>query len=171
VSVIGVDLGLDGGLAVLDDAGDVMDALPMPTIPSTKGRRAYDVPALVRLLTSHRPRLVIAEQLHAVPRSMGGSSSSFSRGLASGLLEGACSALGVPLQLVTPQAWQRVMLAGTPGSDTKARAIHAAGRLFPRLSLVPPGKRKAHDGVADALLLASFGRRSLSPDARAIAEE
>jgi RNase H-fold protein (predicted Holliday junction resolvase) len=158
--IIGVDLGLDGGIAWL--AKGIRAAQPMPTLEAKKGRR-HDVAGLREMLLAYDDQvaLVIAEQLHAVPRSMGGSASSFSRGYALGLLEGLCASEGLPLQLVTPRAWQKVMLAGTPSGDTKARSIQACGRLFPGVPLVPPGKRKAHDGIADALLLASYGARLL----------
>ena len=61
-------------------------------------------------------------------------------------------------ELVT---WQKAMHAGTPGEDTKARSIAAAQRLFPLTSLLQnPRCRVAHDGMAEALLLAAYGQRT-----------
>ena len=51
-------------------------------------------------------------------------------------------------------------IAGTPAGDTKQRSVIAAQRLFPGVSLLPTERsRKASDGLADALLLASYGQR------------
>jgi hypothetical protein len=54
------------------------------------------------------------------------------------------------------------MLAGTPGEDTKQRSVIAAQRLFPNVSLLPtPRCKKPSDGIADALLIAEWGRRKM----------
>jgi len=70
-------------------------------------------------------------------------------------------ALEIPYQLVSARTWQKSMLAGTSGADTKQRSILAAGRLFPGVNLKRSARaRKADDGIADALLLAEYARRT-----------
>ena len=75
-----------------------------------------------------------------------------------GEIVGAVRALGLPLERPLPQAWKRVVLAGTDRG--KAAAIAYARRRFPAAELLPtPRSRRPSDGIADALCLAEFGRR------------
>lgn len=156
---LGIDLGLSGALAWVDSTGAAR-VEPMPVVTGSKSRSVYDLPELLYLLSTPPPSLVLAEQLHAMPMDKGGSQANFSRGLALGLLQGVLVARGIPHQLVSPQAWQKVMLTGIAGNDTKQRSIIAAHRLFPGISLKRTERcRKDDDGIADALLLAAYARR------------
>jgi hypothetical protein len=70
------------------------------------------------------------------------------------------TALEMPYQLVSPRVWQGAMHVGTPGADTKQRAVLAAQRLFPGVDLRRGGKgQRADHNVAESVLLAEFGRR------------
>ena len=93
-------------------------------------------------------------------KPMGGSIANFARGCATGwawMLTG----MDIPYQLVHPRTWQKVMLAGTNGADTKQRSIIAAQRLFPGVSLLrTPRCRKLDSNFSDALLLAAYGMRT-----------
>lgn len=175
---LGIDPGKVGAIAILRDDGSPEAVHRMPLIASTKGKSEYDERALRDLLSSvARQRwspgvaspLVVWEALQTLPPKMGGGVANFQRGLAVGLLRGICAGLGLRSQAYRPQEWQREMLAGTIGDDTKQRALIAAGRLFPGVCLVcfhvggahlDHGRRtKPQDGAADSLLLAEFGRR------------
>lgn len=181
MTVLGVDPGKLGALAFLGDEGQPLGVYPMPVVPSVKGRDEYDERALGNAIAGRGQfavaPLVVYEALQPLPPKMGGGVANFQRGLAVGLLRGVCAGLGVSSMAIRPQEWQREMLAGTSGDDTKQRAIVAAGRLFPGVCLVclsvgglhePHGRRtKARDGAADALLLAEYARRRLAGQARA----
>lgn len=53
-----------------------------------------------------------------------------------------------------------MMLAGANGTDTGQRSIVVAQRLFPGQTLLrSPRAKKPSDGMADALLIAEWGRR------------
>ncbi len=185
--VVGIDPGKRGAIAYLPArAGRPPHLEPMPLLRSHKGRDEYDLVAIAGLLgsllepvvTTTGPRgargarfrsveyhrtLAFVELGNPLPRSMGGGSANYHRGYSRGILEGILVALGIPYALVPPRAWQRAMLAGTSGADTKQRAVIAASRLFPTVSLLPtPRCRKPSDGMADALLLAEYGRRTLA---------
>jgi crossover junction endodeoxyribonuclease RuvC len=67
--------------------------------------------------------------------------------------------MAVPVELVTPQRWKGAVLHGT--ARDKQAAIAYCSRVFPGVSLVPPGCRVAHDGLADSLCLLEYGRRCL----------
>lgn len=171
MTVIGIDPGLHGGLAVIDDAGGAR-AIVMPLVAEAE-RDRYDVPRLKRLLATAPAGPVFVERLHPLPakfrrkggeeREGGGGIANYNRGAAVYLLVGLLEGLGREYQLVLPQVWQRLVLAGVPGESTKARSVAVARRLFPGLSLLATARsRKPHDGLADALCIAEYGRRSLA---------
>jgi hypothetical protein len=83
----------------------------------------------------------------------------FNYGHHSGMLQGLLIALQIPYTLVTPKEWQRELHRGTDGGETKSRSIEACEALFPQVNLRPVKKIKAHDGMAEALLIAVFAQR------------
>ena len=163
--VIGVDPGLRGGIAMLTKQQIAVGVVPMAIIRAAgKGRDQYDVPTIVGLFSAAKrkqPTTVYIERLQPLPASIAkGVIANYNRGAALWLFIGICSALEIPYVLVSPRVWQREMLAGTPGSDTKQRSILAAQRLFPGVLLLPTERsRKPSDGLSDALLIAEYGRR------------
>jgi crossover junction endodeoxyribonuclease RuvC len=156
--IIGIDVGLSGGVAKLGTG--VAISTPTPTLPFKQSRRVYDVPGMVHVLECHRSGAVAF--IESVP-TMGPTAGrlrlrSLMEGF--GLWVGILSAFSVPFVLVSAQAWQKVMLKGYPTGDYRERkssSVLAASRLYPRLNLVPDGCKKPHDGMADALLIATYG--------------
>jgi hypothetical protein len=176
VIVLGVDPGKHGGLAFLVP-GASLHVVPMPILTAAKGGRdEYDVAAIVHLvdrqldyaahhLDGNDSVRAFLERLQPMPMEKGGTIANFQRGYATALFVGIFAALGVPCMLVVPRVWQKAMLEGTSGSDTKQRSIVAASRLFPGVSFLPtPKSRKPSDGLTDAALLAEYGRRKLAGD-------
>lgn len=169
---IGIDPGKEGGIAVLDDARRIRDLIPMPVVKAgRKGRPDYDLPVLRDLLLvwRHEGPFVTVEKLAPMPpmlRQKGGAMKgagtsivNYQRGVSRGW-EWMLVALKIPYQVVAPQSWQRAMLDGISGDNTKQRSILAAKQLFPTVDLRRPGaKTKLSDGLSDALLLAEYGRR------------
>lgn len=174
--VIGIDPGKKGAIAVLSLQG-VLEVRPMPLVAGgKKSRDEYDIRSIVEHMKGYRTdcRLVTIERsqpLSMIPNPKGrpgadpfrpGSIAQFNRGVQRGF-EWLLTALEIPFQLVPPRSWMKVMHAGTPGTDTKQRSIIAAQQLFPDVDLRrSPRCRKADDGIAEALLLAEFGRRTRS---------
>lgn len=157
----GIDPGKSGALAIIDSEGrSVLARVPMPVIKG--GRRdEYDIARIRTILLTWRDAqlFVTLEKLQPMPRAQGGGITNFLRGASLGFAW-MLTALEIPHHLVSPQTWQKRMLEGTPGDDTKQRAIIAAQRLFPGLDLRRTEKSiKPDDGIADALLLAEYGRR------------
>jgi crossover junction endodeoxyribonuclease RuvC len=152
---VGIDPGLDGALAVIGPDG--VEVFVAPTIGGGRaGRRRPDAAAMAQLLAGLRVELAVVEAVGAMPKQ--GVTSTFTFGVGFGIWQGVLAALGVPYQLVAPQAWKKAVLAGT--ARDKAAAIAFARRRFPGVSLLAtPRSRVAHDGVADALCLAEFARR------------
>lgn len=154
---VGIDNGLSGALVYLDGAGRLLAVYDAPTVHTAKRgtRRDYMVAEMARLLRDAPGKLglVTLEKAQAMPGQGVRSTGTTMRG--AGLWEGICAGLGLPYQVVHPRTWQRVMLRDVPGTDTKARSVLQASRLWPDLSLV----RKKDHNRADAALLAEYGRR------------
>lgn len=159
---LGIDPGKLGGLAWIAHGGTVLRVEATPLIPG-RGAGEYDL-RMIRSMLIERPGVrAFIEVLPDLPPGpqFGGMKAARARGVAEGWAW-SCAMLQIPYELVSPRAWQRVMLADVPGDDTKARSVLAAQRLFPTTDLrATPRCRKASDGIADALLIAEWGRRRL----------
>jgi crossover junction endodeoxyribonuclease RuvC len=150
MSVIGIDPGQHGAVAFLN--GDLAEAIPTPL-----NGKEIDGRELAAWLYLRKPGLIVIEKVGAMPRQ--GVSSTFKFGRNFGMLLGVVEALGLPYRLVTPQAWKKVVLAGT--SRDKLAAIEHVHRAYPAIDLTPGRRRTPHDGIADAVCLAEYGRKML----------
>ena len=144
---IGIDPGALGAMAVLDsDVGTRLVLCDYAEYDEELSRYAGrdDVFAVV-------------EDVHAMP--MNGCKGNFMLGWSLGRIQQLVEHHGIPHQLVKPQAWQREF--GISNKDkSKAQSVAVAKRLFPGEDLRrTPKCTKDHDGSADALLLAEWGRR------------
>lgn len=154
---IGADPGGQGGIAALQSDGAV--ALPPIVMPMA----GDDVNAIAinnyleKIIWSFGEVVLAAvEKVGAMPKQ--GLASTFKFGCRYGVLRGALGAKGVGVRLVTPQEWKSSVLHGLP--HDKEGAIAFCANRWPTLSLIQPGCRKAHDGIADALCIAEWLRRS-----------
>lgn len=159
MTIIGIDPGLTGGIAIIQDNAPVW-VRPMPTLPSPKGKgRVLDRSMIVNLIRDeldNRPRVYIERQ-QPMPKQGIVSTGVTMEGY--GWLQGMCEALLIPLNIVPAKHWQREMLNGVSTGDTKAASIVQAGRLFPGVNLRPTERSKPSHGMSDALLIAEYGRR------------
>src|SRR3990167_10804517 len=119
MKIIGIDNGLDGGIVILGDSGLVVEKHITPVIGVVgKGKRAYDVPGMTRILRPYTENAkVFLEKSQPMPSQ--GVSSMFSIGYGFGLLQGILTALCIPFELVHPRTWQGEMFKGIDKSDTK----------------------------------------------------
>jgi crossover junction endodeoxyribonuclease RuvC len=145
--ILSIDPGLKGGICY-GSYPENLRAIPMPLI----GGEIYPA-AIAQLIKEINPNLAIVEKVHSMPGQ--GVASTFKFGKGYGLVLGILGALGVPIELTTPQAWKKLVLAGT--SKDKQAAIAFCAMRYPHLSLIPKGCRTPHDGIADAVCLWSFG--------------
>lgn len=154
VNILGVDPGLDGGLAVIGPDGILLK--PMPRYAG-----GIDIPELNRLLSSHARDLRAAyiEKPPIVPKN--GCIAHFRLGEAYGIVVGLVLANGIPLVEVRPQKWQQAMHQGVPKYDNaKLRSKSAFSLLFPGVDARRTAKCTVpHDGLVDAALIAEYGRR------------
>lgn len=154
---IGIDIGLDGAIAFV--VGKHAELFKMPTIKIGKTKRWYDAAQIWNILVYYaETQTVFIEKQQAFRKQ--GVSSTFKLGRGFGLIEGICVGLNMRYQIVAPKTWQKEILKDVPG-EGKERAILVAGRLFPKVSLIPERCRTPHSGYADALCIAEYGRRIL----------
>jgi Holliday junction resolvasome RuvABC endonuclease subunit len=151
-AILAIDPGLSGGIAWAAADGTV-SAIPMPI-----AGKELDLATLKAVIQSAAPSWVVLEKVGSMPGQ--GVASTFKFGTGWGMAQGLAAGLGLPLELVTPQRWKRVVLHGT--AKDKDAAIAFCRRAFPGVELVPPRCRKAHDGMADALCMLEYGRRTLA---------
>jgi len=160
--ILGIDPGLDGGLAVLADGVAVYDT-PTLTVAGGKGhRREYNLTLMVNLIRAgtlledyHVDDVsAFIEAVHAMPGQ--GVRSMFTMGFGLGLWTGILAGLRIPYTRVAPQRWKKAMMDGM-GKEKDASRLRAQ-QLFPTAEL----HLKKHHGRADALLIAEYGRRVLT---------
>lgn len=154
MTILALDPGFSGGVCVMAPSGAVEFAKPMPMAGGE-----LDLAAIADLLRFYSPTLCVIEKVGAMPKQ--GVVSTFRFGAGYGMLLGICAGMRVPAQLVTPQAWKKIVLAGT--EKDKDAAIAYVRRVYPNVQLVQPKCRKPHDGVADAVCLADYARRTYQP--------
>lgn len=164
---IGIDVGLSGALAFVDQGVQIADekyvsqdsvaayrSFDMPIV-KVRTRRFIDEQKLIYILKlmSIRDSMVFLEQQQ--PFSKQGVTSTFHLGRQYGFIRGVVQTLGLRMQDVRPKDWQREYnIVG----NTKGQSYLKASALFPNASLVTP-RGRIIDGRSDALLISEFARR------------
>ena len=150
MTFIGIDPGTKGGIVWLDEGGEVFGC-PLPydgsdldvrKLRAEMGSGGADTVAFIET-----PMIRSAQQGALVI------------GANYGRILAVLTLLDIPVRQVTPAAWTKKLLPGHKGAD-KGPHIALCKQLFPSLELVMPGCRKEHDGIADAALIAEYGRRT-----------
>lgn len=143
---IGIDPGVNGGIAVLSADGSVMEVVKMPGT-------ARD---LLDFLRRYKDDSVcVLERVGGMPGN--GAHAMFNFGKGFGHLQMALLALEIPTEDVTPNKWEKAFQMGSSGKFTKREWKNLlkakAQQLFPKLG------RKVTLDTCDALLIAEYGRR------------
>lgn len=155
---IGIDPGLDGGIAFVNDDSFV-ELFKTPVI----GGRDYDIQEMKRILTSHfisNTLFCTIENQISMPGQ--GLTSTLQTGKGFGIWLGLLAGLEVPYQVVGAKQWQAKLFTGISSKlDTKARSEIIAKRLFPGADFRRSDRaRVANDGLTDAACIAEYGRRT-----------
>lgn len=148
-ATMGVDPGVRGGVAVIAGEGHaVFTAAFAPDMTRTQLKLVMR--AAVKMLRGYHGAAAWLEKVGYMPGD--GGQGAFTFGRVCGLLEGLLAEQDVDLRDVYPQTWQAALecLSGGNKNVTKNRAA----ALFPYV--------KVTHGIADALLIAEFGRRRLT---------
>ena len=175
MKIIGIDPGLKGGIALLED-GLIVKLIKMPVTklatktkkkvkemttkekklhkakkPVFKSKTIVDSKAIYDLVLNFKPDLVVIEK----PFYLGINSSVVVGTTAEnvGRLYGVAEGLGHKILRVPANSWKGYFDLKTEKED----AIAKAEELFPQVNLVPPKGRTKSDGMAEALLMAVYG--------------
>jgi crossover junction endodeoxyribonuclease RuvC len=154
--ILALDPGLSGGVAILDEQTiHLLADMPVHKVSHGKATRPeLDMHGLCALLARHRVDHAVIEQVSARPGQ--GTVSMFRFGYAAGALYGAVTALGLPVSLVQPKAWQRFCGIGPHPDEARRRASQLYPAAAAQLS------RKVDANKADALLIGRYGQHLLA---------
>ena len=153
MSVLGVDIGATGAIALLNDDGALVDVWDMPTLQDgPKNRRTVNAPLLAEIVyKSHATRAYVER---VGPRPMEGAVGAFAFGDAKGVVRGCLAAAAIPTIFITPVQWKRIV-GVPPGKNMKDLARSNAINRWP--SLAAKFARKMDDGRAEAALIGLAG--------------
>ena len=152
--IIGIDPGLSGGIAVLDDL-KIFEIFDMPIMSEgKKNKNQLNSAQLVNIIKKHiilGKTFVIVEQVSAMPGK--GVTSMFNFGQTFGSIKGICAALGLPIFYVRPAKWKKHFeLINSSKDASRTKVIEMYPSISSRLT------KKKDVNKADAILIARYFR-------------
>ena len=153
MKIIGIDPGLSGAIAVLED-NKVLNIFDIPVMSEgKKNKRQLNSALLVSLLKENINKdeevAVVVEQVNAMPGQ--GVTSMFNFGQTFGALKGICAALELPIFFVRPSKWKKYFeLINSSKDASRTKAIEMYPKLSNQLS------KKKDVNKSDAILIARF---------------
>ena len=153
MKIIGIDPGLSGAIAVMED-NKVLNLFDIPVMSEgKKNKRQLNSALLVSLLkeniVSHEEVAVVVEQVNAMPGQ--GVTSMFNFGQTFGAIKGVCAALDLPIFFVRPSKWKKHFeLINSSKDSSRTKAIE----MYPKLSNQLTKKKDVNK--SDAILIARY---------------
>ena len=151
--IIGIDPGLSGGIAILDD-NKVIELFDMPVMPDgKKNKRQLNSALLAKMIKDNIKNLedtvMVVEQVNAMP--VQGVTSMFNFGQTFGAIKGICAALGLPIFFVRPAKWKKHFeLINSSKDSSRTKAIEMYPSISEQLS------KKKDVNKSDAILIARY---------------
>ena len=151
--IIGVDPGLSGAIAILED-NRVKELFDMPVMSDgKKNKRQLNSAQLVKILKDnikdHQDTVMVVEQVNAMPGQ--GVTSMFNFGQTFGAIKGICAALGLPIFFVRPAKWKKYFeLINSSKDASRTKAIEMYPYVSEKLS------KKKDVNKSDAILIARY---------------
>jgi hypothetical protein len=128
-TILGIDPGAHGAIAMLDEAGDLIEVLDMPSTPEANGRSATNAPLLAGMLARAHARIAFCEFVG--PHPTDAKVAAFAFGRARGVIEGCAGALGLPIVFLTGPE--------TTGRDSARRREQGLGSHPRNCPMADPG--------------------------------
>ena len=153
MKIIGIDPGLSGAIAVLEN-NKVLNIFDMPVMSEgKKNKRQLNSALLVSLIRDNISKdeevMVVVEQVNAMPGQ--GVTSMFNFGQTFGAIKGVCAALGLPIFFVRPSKWKKYFeLINSSKDSSRTKVIE----MYPKLSVQLAKKKDVNK--SDAILIARF---------------
>ena len=151
--IIGIDPGLSGAIAILED-NKIKELFDMPVMPDgKKNKRQQNSALLVKLIKDNIENLedtvMVVEQVNAMPGQ--GVTSMFNFGQTFGAIKGICAALGLPIFLVRPAKWKKHFdLINSSKDASRTKTIEMYPSMSEQLS------KKKDVNKSDAILIARY---------------
>ena len=153
MKIIGIDPGLSGAIAVLEN-NKVINIFDIPVMSEgKKNKRQLNSALLVSLLKENIGQSeevsIVVEQVNAMPGQ--GVTSMFNFGQTFGAIKGVCAALELPIFFVRPSKWKKYFeLINSSKDSSRTKAIE----MYPMLSKQLAKKKDVNK--SDAILIARF---------------
>jgi len=153
MKIIGIDPGLSGAIAVLEN-NKVKNIIDMPVMPEgKKNKRQLNSAQLVKIIKGNiinsEEVIVVVEQVNAMPGQ--GVTSMFNFGQTFGAIKGIVAALELPIFFVRPAKWKKHFeLINSSKDASRTKAIEMYPTLSDQLS------KKKDVNKSDAILIARF---------------
>ena len=153
MKIIGIDPGLSGAIAVMED-NKVLNLFDIPVMSEgKKNKRQLNSALLVNLLKKNINKeeevAVVVEQVNAMPGQ--GVTSMFNFGQTFGAIKGISATLKLPIYFVRPSKWKKHFdLINSSKDASRTKAIEIYPSLAEKLS------KKKDVNKSDAILIARF---------------
>jgi len=153
MKIIGIDPGLSGAIAVMQDK-KVINIYDMPVMAEGKKNKIQlNSSQLVNIIKENiyedEETIVVVEQVNAMPGQ--GVTSMFNFGQTFGAIKGVCAALKLPIFFVRPSKWKKHFeLINSSKDASRTKVIE----MYPTLSGQLAKKRDVNK--SDAILIAKF---------------
>ena len=151
--IIGIDPGLSGGIAILED-NKVKEMFDMPVMSDgKKNKRQLNSALLAQLIKENIKNIedttIVVEQVNAMPGQ--GVTSMFNFGQTFGAIKGICAALNLPIFFVRPAKWKKHFeLINSSKDASRTKAIEMYPSFAEKLS------KKKDVNKSDAILIARY---------------
>ena len=161
MKIIGIDPGLSGAIAILED-NKVLNIFDMPVMAEgKKNKRQLNSAQLVNIIRDNTASTdevaVVVEQVNAMPGQ--GVTSMFNFGQTFGAIKGVCAALNLPIFFVRPSKWKKHFeLINSSIDSSRTKTIEMYPSLSNQLS------KKKDVNKSDAILIARFYSETRSKD-------
>ncbi len=153
MKIIGIDPGLSGAIAILEDK-KVLSIFDMPVMAEgKKNKRQLNSAQLVDIIKENikinDDIAIVVEQVNAMPGQ--GVTSMFNFGQTFGAIKGVCAALKLPIFFVRPSKWKKHFdLLNSSKDSSRTKVIE----MYPSLSNQLTKKKDVNK--SDAILIARF---------------
>jgi hypothetical protein len=174
MNFVGIDNGKQGAIAIIDGS---FNRLWLRKMPSTEvgiynalsqwGSKGLTLGTSINTETLTMGPIVeiesfaIVEAVPFLPAAIRGHKSAMQLGINHGIILGILTALRISYETIRVGTWRKAFgITGKDPAAKKAAAITIAQRLFPGVNLrATPQCRKDDHNMAEALLMAEYGRR------------
>lgn len=165
--IISIDLGINGGISVIDMKGEIISFRVMPTmkeIVNKKEKEMLDKIAISILFSAlfndFSVKAIVMEKMVAMPNQF--PQTAMSLGFASGFFHAIAALNYIACIEYRPAEWQKEMFKGInyTKDQTKQASIQVATKLYPGLNFKKSDRCKNyHDGITDSILIGLYHLR------------